>query len=91
MIQDLLKSRPQLAPSKKLRGKRGYFRSLVREAETRELNSSESSWFDEWHHHIDWDGYGNLNWAMRRAYLAALAGVFDVFARRLAGFEKPYQ
>ena len=41
----------------------------------------DSGWFDLWHTHFDWEGYGRKSRAMRRQFLVAL---FRAFERALA-------
>lgn len=50
----------------------------MREAGNFELH--ESPWWNCWHYHADWEGWGNLRWTYRREGLRALALVF----RRIA-------
>lgn len=48
-------------------------------------------WWDLWHYHADWHGWGNRGWRLRRAHLSALATVFQAIAARSADFQTPFQ
>jgi len=92
VIQDLLRANPSsMYRQRKFRGRRRYFRSLRDTAAEIDLRIDEDSWFDGWHTHLDWYGYGAMSWRSRQAHLAALAIAFDACASQLAGFRKPYQ
>lgn len=65
---------------KKFRGKRRYFRRLSHESRfaTHELSLAPDSWFNHWHTHLDFYGYGNKNIRVRRQHLqASLALMLD--------------
>ncbi len=68
------------APLRKFRGKKRHFRKMLRKAGDFELH--ESPWWNYWHYHADWEGWGNLRWAYRREGLRALALVFRRIAQR---------
>ena len=55
---------------KKFRGQRRYYRSLASNFVHENLDFD--SWFDLWHTHIDWKGYGNLSWKHRKSHLESL-------------------
>ncbi len=80
MIPELLESRAE-APRRKFRGKRRYFRGVLAEAEAFQVVADPGSWWDLWHYHADWPGWGNLRWQYRRNHLEALALVFRRVAR----------
>jgi hypothetical protein len=90
MIPELLQTK-HLAPSKKFRNQPRYFRKAMRAAGAFELSPVEERRWDYWHYHADWDGYGNLSWDVRLAYLGALAIVFRKIALERASFETPFQ
>jgi hypothetical protein len=76
---------PELAPyrpSRKVRGRRGYYRALRRE--TQHFSVHPAGWYDYMHWHVDWPGMGNLRWSERREHLSAL---FAMFRRLLAETE----
>lgn len=76
---------------KKFRGKRRYFRNVLKEAQTFSIQPSEDRWFDLWHYHADWPGWGNLRWKYRRQHLEALAIVFRNLADEATRLQKPFQ
>ena len=90
-VHKLFLPNPSEAPTKKLRGGRGYFRSLRRGLAFPHLDFSDGTWFDDWHDHIDWEGYGNLSWRMRRQHLELSAMAFESLDQRLATIDMPYQ
>jgi hypothetical protein len=72
-----LRFHPGNAPRKKFRGKRRYFRRVRRDAESFELEVGADAWWDLWHYHADWPGWGNRGWRYRRAHLQALCTIFQ--------------
>lgn len=81
-----------LAPRKKLRGGRRYFSSLRRGVGRWPLLPLESTdWWDHWHTHVDWEGWGNRSWRLRRAHLAILAAGFARVAEHRDRFSTPFQ
>jgi hypothetical protein len=91
MIQLLLPSNPKAAPKKKFRGRGSYIRKVLAEASTQAIGIGHSTWYDQWHYHADWDGYGNLCWRIRATILHALATAFERFVKQLQELNKPYQ
>lgn len=53
---------------------------MLRKAGEFELH--ESPWWNYWHYHADWEGWGNLRWTYRREGLRALALVFRRIAQK---------
>ena len=78
-------------PTRKFRGKRRYFRQVAARAAAFSLSPGPDSWWDLWHYHADWPGWGGLRWSYRRQHLAALAVVFATIARASARFATPFQ
>lgn len=91
MLHELLPPNRKEAPRKKLRGVRRYFRGVFSKVESFTLDVTDGVWYDFWHYHPDWYGYGNLNWSMRARHLEALARSFGRFAQQLSQFHEPYQ
>ena len=56
------------APRQRFRGKKRHFRRILRKASEFQLH--ESPWWNSWHYHADWEGWGNLRWTYRREALA---------------------
>jgi len=79
----------QYRPTRKVRGRRRYYRTLRRKAESFVVDSD--GLYDYMHWHADWPGLGNLRWRERREHLAVL---FTMFRRLLAetrGWTTPHQ
>jgi hypothetical protein len=68
----------QHRPHGKVRGRRGYYRSLTRQAENFRIDPR--GWYDYMHWHADWPGMGNLAWRERREHLNALLQCFAAFS-----------
>ena len=79
------------APRHRLRGARRYFAKVQREAEEFDPWSSSDDWWDFWHYHADWPGWGNRGWRYRRSHLAALATVFKTICNGAHRFSTPFQ
>lgn len=90
MIPQLMTS-SRLGPRKRFRGKKGYFRQVRKDAERFELNIDKGSWWDVWHYHADWAGWGNVRWRYRREHLLALSLVFRKIAASSERFSTPFQ
>jgi hypothetical protein len=79
------------APRKRFRGRRRYFRRVHREASAFELEVTGDAWWDLWHYHADWPGWGNLRGRYRREHLRALCRVFQTIALARERFATPFQ
>jgi hypothetical protein len=79
------------APRRKLRGKRRYFARVEREAQGFVMKPGPEAWWDLWHYHADWSGWGNLGWRYRRQHLLALCTVFRKICEARAAFHTPFQ
>ena len=67
---------------KKHRGLKRYYRSLALKNDFDkitwlDLNNPEM-WFDKWHMHFDWRGYGNDSFKRRKPHLDKLFRHFDI-------------
>lgn len=78
-------------PKRRLRGQGRYFRGVERRAASFELDVRADAWWDHWHYHADWEGWGNRGWRLRRAHLGALITVFQAIASRRAELHVPFQ
>lgn len=78
---------------KKFRGKRRYFRNLEKETHVKNygLGFDENSWFDFWHTHLDYYGYGNYSIKIRKQHLKGLFNLFNELEGELKNWGKPYQ
>lgn len=78
---------------KKFRGKKRYFRNLWRELAVKpyKLDFGKESWFDLWHTHLDFYGFGNHSLKIRREHIKAHIALYSSLLENLQAFEKPYQ
>ncbi len=79
----------QYRPSRKVRGRRRYYRTLRREAESFAVHPSGH--YDYMHWHADWPGLGNLRWQERREHLAAVFTMFGRLLDETRGWATPHQ
>jgi hypothetical protein len=91
MINKLFPPNYQDAPHKKFRGKKRYFKKLIRDAQNFLPSLENDDWYDMWHYHADWKGYGNLGWKFRFKHIEALCVIYQKFADSLKNYGKPYQ
>ena len=85
-----LRLHPEHAPRKRLRGQRRYFRRIHRDAAAFELDVQPDSWWNLWHYHADWRGWGNRGWRYRLEHLRALCRVFQTISGEDAGEDATY-
>ena len=78
---------------KKFRGKRRYFRNLLRETtlEHNHLDFGQQAWFDLWHTHLDFWGLGNTSLKVRRAHIKAHLTLYENLIDKLQQLNQPYQ
>lgn len=76
-------------PSRKVRGRRRYYRALRRDAGR--FSVQPSGWYDYMHWHADWSGLGNRRWQERREHLAALFTMFRRLLAETSGWKSPHQ
>src|SRR5687768_13346779 len=81
----------QHAPRGRFRGRRRYFRRVHRNAAAFQLAITPDAWWDLWHYHADWPGWGNVRWRYRVEHLRALARVFRTIAEARDRFHTPFQ
>lgn len=75
----------------KLRGIKKYFLKLDKLVESTNLSFTENDWYDLWHTHYDWNGYGNKNRKYRNEHLKTGIKVFKKILNQAKMFTKPYQ
>ncbi|MBU8785510.1 MULTISPECIES: hypothetical protein [Bacillus] len=76
---------------KKLRGKKRYFRNLWEEVNSYDLKLDHESWFDFWHIHLDFFGFGNNSKKIRREHIKAHVALYNRLLQQLEAFDMPYQ
>jgi hypothetical protein len=87
----LLPLRPWNAPRHRFRGKKKYFRRVLRDAEVFRLATGPGCWWDHWHQHVDWPGWGNLSRKYRLAHVRALAIIFRKVVEATLEHPTPFQ
>jgi hypothetical protein len=90
VIQALTSTRPE-GPRHHFRGKKRYFRRVQKDAASFRLEHGPGSWWDCWHYHADWPGWGNLSWRYRLEHIRALTQVFRGIADDANQFSTPFQ
>jgi hypothetical protein len=76
---------------RKIRGQKQYYRRIMQKTQEFVPDLAPDHWYDYWHYHADWPGYGNLSWKHRKAHLAAYYQVFKTFVRLTANYSLPFQ
>lgn len=80
---------------RKQRGLKRYYKNLsikndLDEATWLDFDSSKT-WFDNWHLHFDWKGYGNNSFKRRRPHLDKLFRHFDILVDRTKKLRTDFQ
>jgi hypothetical protein len=72
--------------------KRAFERAIARaERDAASLVADPSGWWNMWHYHADWRGWGNLSWKYRRRYLEALVIMYKRIATIGPSLSTPFQ
>jgi len=91
MIASFQQPNSAATPRRRFRGKRGYFRRVLSHARQFRLHVHDDAWWDNWHYHADWPGWGNASWKYRKTHLDALGIVFQHCTTALTRYPKPFQ
>jgi hypothetical protein len=91
MIHSFFPLNPKKAPTKKFRGRKRYFKSVIQKATIYSPSLGPDDWYDMWHYHADWEGYGNSGWKYRAKHIEALSTVFRKLTAELDHLHKPHQ
>lgn len=80
---------------KKHRGLKRYYRNLTTKndldkATWLDFNNPET-WFDNWHLHFDWKGYGNHSFKRRKPHLDKLFRHFDLLVEKTTQLKTDFQ
>lgn len=80
---------------KKHRGLKRYYKNLATEndldnATWLDFDNSET-WFDNWHLHFDWKGYGNDSFKKRKPHLDKLFRHFDLLVDKTKQLKTDFQ
>jgi len=80
---------------KKHRGLRRYYKNLLTQNDLDKATwldfEDPNAWFDNWHLHFDWKGYGNSSFKKRKPHLDKLFRHFDLLAQRTKSLKKDFQ
>lgn len=77
---------------KKFRGQKKYYKKLLENDLDAYFNNLDfQSWFDMWHTHTDWRGYGNISWKHRHQHLKALVRRFNFLKNKISEKSEEFQ
>ena len=77
---------------KKFRGQKKYYKRLLEnDLDAYFDNLDFQSWFDMWHTHPDWRGYGNISWKHRLQHLKALVRWFNYLKDKISEKSEEFQ
>lgn len=68
-----------------------YYYGLKKGLRRFKVDIANRVWFDLWHHHIDWEGFGDLSWLHKRRHLAILLRTLTKARLELQSSGMPYQ
>jgi len=80
---------------RKHRGLKRYYRNLSIENDIDKANwldfDNPETWFDNWHLHFDWKGYGNNSFKRRRLHLDKLFRHFEILVDKTKKLNTDFQ
>lgn len=80
---------------KKHRGLKRYYKNLAIENDLDKSTwldfDNPDTWFDNWHLHFDWKGYGNNSFKRRKPHLDKLFRHFDLLAEKTKQLKTDFQ
>ena len=80
---------------KKYRGLKRYYKDLAIKNDFDEIDwldfENPESWFDNWHLHFDWKGFGNSSFKKRKPHLDKLFRHFDILVEKTENFKAQFQ
>ena len=81
---------------KRQRGLKRYYRNLVTEIDFKKPTwkidfNNPDKWFDNWHWHFDWKGFGNNSFKRRKPHLDKLFRHFDFLVENTGKINKDFQ
>ncbi|WP_423148129.1 hypothetical protein [Rubrolithibacter danxiaensis] len=80
---------------RKHRGLKRYYKNLAVENDLDKATwldfDNSKTWFDNWHLHFDWKGYGNDSFKRRRPHLDKLFRHFDILVDRTKKLKTDFQ
>ncbi len=80
---------------RKHRGLKRYYKNLATKNDLADATwldfDSPDTWFDNWHLHFDWRGYGNFSFKRRKPHLDKLFRHFDILAEKTKQLKVDFQ
>lgn len=80
---------------KKHRGLRRYYKTLATVNDFDKITwldfNDDNTWFDNWHLHFDWHGYGNTSFKRRKPHLDKLFRHFDLLEEKTRALKIDFQ
>lgn len=80
---------------KKHRGRKRYYRNLAVKNDLSKVAGLDlgnpKMWFDKWHLHFDWKGYGNDSFKRRKPHLDKLFRHFDILSDKTTELKADFQ
>ena len=81
---------------KKQRGLKRYYRNLAIKNDFEKWDKFDfvkypDNLFDRWHWHIDWKGFGNINFKRRKPHLEKLFRHFEILAEKTKYLKSEFQ
>lgn len=80
---------------RKHRGLKRYYKNLATENDLDKATwldfDNPETWFDNWHLHFDWKGYGNDSFKRRKPHLDKLIRHFDLLVEKTKQLKKDFQ
>ena len=78
---------------KKQRGLKRYYRNLAIQNDFEKMLldfSDTDQWYDMWHLHFDWKGFGDNSFKRRKPHLDKLFRHFEILAEKIKGLKKEF-
>jgi hypothetical protein len=76
---------------KKQRGLKRYYRNLATQNDFDGMEFDSIEWFDMWHLHFDWKGYGNNSFKRRKPHLDKLFRHFEILVEMTKEYRQEFQ
>ena len=80
---------------KKQRGLKKYYERLETENDLEKATyldlADPNAWFDNWHLHFDWKGFGNISFKKRKPHLDKLFRHFELLEKETDKLKKNFQ
>ena len=81
---------------KKQRGLRRYYKNLAIQNDFEQwkrfdFQNDQNAWFDKWHWHFDWRGFGNNSFKRRKPHLDKLFRHFEILVQKSKDLKIEFQ